>query len=731
MSLRQLDVAAQSTSSKRMTIKIDETAGSFSGQQRIKLEMAISPRLEELGLALEKAQSLARSVLDDLTSPEEWKKKHDRDTTAAERQILAALKIVDYVEKRSKDTPYAFVGLQLVDISLAHIEPARRDFWKALQSDGETRVESVRNGWQHTGRALELLVGLTERFERARQEYATAETVEKIKKMYQVYVENSLALLRPDGQSGNYARKRVEFDLDEEYLARLKEVLEMRNKLRAELARILAEDPRLLRRYLDRQRNGAKVIRSELADLIELQKELNRQTKAWTMVEEDQRDQLASVLMQRHIRDVEEIALTAADLHDRFETWLPLERNVDDPDLTATAELLQQMATATSDVNRVAGLYIGQQDAAKKEQSDKTDTDEESETEDETSESNESENEELAELVSDAEELYGLFNRLEVLLRQIGLREDGAGLVDFSTRRLKETKELIEVTSAWIRQLKSHQAGEFHRAAEVEQYQLAMSTDTLAGKLANIEQNLAGFLQRDDGSIPESIAEKARLLLSVLDEKVTPNQLGAVYALRRNQLQRTNSRQTAALEALELAARTYDEMIELTIIELDKLPVGDPLDQPDPTLDQLLARLEQEVDIAEELGIPRRPTNLQVIGDWMQDAGDNGLVTGSNRNQMLINQFREQQRQRQMAIEKAYRQALANAAKEAKAGKLVNIPAAAPARATRDWNVLASQLEDELQQGRDSAPPERYRKAIEQYFRQISRSADKDTSTVE
>jgi len=731
MSMRQLDVAPpQSTSSKRMMLKIDETAGSFSGQQRIKLEMAIAPRLEELGQSLEKAQRLSRSVLDDLSSPEAWESKHGRDTTAAERQILAALAVVDFVEKRSKGTPYAFVGLQMVDISLAHIEPARRDFWKSLQSDGEARVESIRNGWQHTGRALDLLVRLTERFDRARREYATAETVEKIKKMYQVYVENSLALLRPEGDSGLYSRKRVEFDLDEEYLARLKEVLEMRNELRAELARILAEDPRLLRRYLDRQRNSNNVLRSELADLAEKQSELNRKTKAWTMVEQPQRAQLASVLLQRHVRDVEEIALSAADLHDRFETWLPLERNVDDADLTATAELLQQIATATSEVNRVAGLYIGQQGSVKKTQPKQATPDEAGEADeadDQDATDDEAPNEALAAVVADAEKLYSLFNRLEVLLRQIGLREDGAGLADFSTRRLRDTRRLIEITSAWIRQLKSHQAGEYHRAAEVEQYQLAMLTDTLAGKLANIEQNLAGLLQRNDGSIPEAIAEKSRLLLSVLDEQVTPNQLGAVYALRRNQLQRANSRQVSALEALELAGRTYDEMIELTIIELDKLPVADPLADRDPTLDELLARLEQEVDFADQLGIPRRPTNLQIIRDW----NPSGEGNAGGNNQMVINQFREQQRQRQRAIEKAYRQALARAAKEANADNLVDAMPAAPARATRDWNVLASQLQDDLQQGRDSAPPERFRQAIEQYFRQISKSKAEDSSPAE
>jgi hypothetical protein len=47
------------------------------------------------------------------------------------------------------------------------------------------------------------------------------------------------------------------------------------------------------------------------------------------------------------------------------------------------------------------------------------------------------------------------------------------------------------------------------------------------------------------------------------------------------------------------------------------------------------------------------------------------------------------------------------------------------ARETVDWNVLLSQLGDDLQQSADKAPPERYRRAIEQYFRQISRPEKK------
>ena len=58
-----LDVA-QSSSSQRMRLKVDQWAGSFSGQQRRKLEVAIAPKLAALDEALAKAERTSQGVLD-------------------------------------------------------------------------------------------------------------------------------------------------------------------------------------------------------------------------------------------------------------------------------------------------------------------------------------------------------------------------------------------------------------------------------------------------------------------------------------------------------------------------------------------------------------------------------------------------------------------------------------------------------------------------------------------
>ena len=158
-------------------------------------------------------------------------------------------------------------------------------------------------------------------------------------------------------------------------------------------------------------------------------------------------------------------------------------------------------------------------------------------------------------------------------------------------------------------------------------------------------------MQRRDGTLPAPIAEKAREFLTTLDKQASPNQLASVYALHNNQLPRATQRQKAASDALTLAEKAYDEMMRLAIAELDKLPVQDPVADllDDPTLDELLAQLEQELPIEELLGIPQRPSNLQIIGDWLRP-GNNGMGGGG---QMALNQMRQNNQQARQRLDRA------------------------------------------------------------------------------
>jgi hypothetical protein len=732
--MNQLDVQSppsQSSTSNRMRLKIDEWAGSFANQERAALEMAIAPDLAELDELLSKAENLARNVLDFVDAGQEWQAAQGRDIDSAGQQVAKCLQIVEDLEVRTHGTPYAFVGLQLVNISKAHMQPARREYWKVQQTDAEVRVTATRDGWQHTVRAREMLAELNSKFETTRQEMELAESIEKVKKMYQVFVENSMAMLNgenEDNGSGGYRRKRVEFDVDEEYLARLKEVLEMRNKMRAELARILADDPRLLRRFIDSQQNRRRVLRHEMEEIVEQQGELNREVDAWTKADEESKPSLQSALLQRHAESASDLAVDAAVLQDKFDTWLPLAQQMDNADVQTAAKLLQDVATATEELSSDAEAFIAQNRRPELKEPAEGAAEgavpAEGDGPAEGPAPAEGETQALPtdvtvdQLATSAQGLHNQLTNLEVSLRQLGMQQDQADLSVFAANRLLETRTMITRSAEWIRQLKHHQNGNYPSAAEVEQYRLAMQTDSLAGKLANVEQQMAGLLQRADNKIPEDMALKSRELLASLDEQTAPNQLAAVYSLRRGQLPRAVERQTSALAGIQKAAKNYDELIKLAIEQLDKLPVQDPIASllEDPTLDELLAGLEQEFPIEELLGIPNRPSNLQIAGDMQQMGGDNAVATAANR-RMMMNQIRQQQRMRMRRMDRAVRRAVDRATQPTPESEPDDLQIA---RETVDWNVLLSDLGDDLQQGADKAPPERYRRAIEQYFRQIS-----------
>jgi hypothetical protein len=714
MPKRALDVG-QASSSKRMRLKIDELAGSFSGQQRAKLEMAIAPELEALDKALAKGQRTARGVLDQLESDAQWRAAHDREVTSAERSTVDAQEVINKLQQRSKDTPYAFIGLQVVDIGLAHVEPARDSFWKALESEGDDRAGSVRDGWQHLGRARELVAELRGQFERARREFQLAEAVERVKKMYQVYIENTQALLQiQDDDPDRYNRKMAEFKLDDEYLKRLREVLEMRRDLQAELARILGDDPRLLRRFMDAIRNRTNNLREELADLVAEQEDLNREVKAWSSVEEADRPRMARLLMLRQAQDADKISQAADELQSRYQAWLPLERESKDADLAAASKMIQEVATTAEELSSTAQQLVAESQRIKVAAPAKTPEDEAAETDATGAAAETAAEPSLDPLLANGQRLYDQLNTLDVALRQLAAREEGAESALFAANRLADTRRLIADTSAWVRQMRAHDAGSYTAAAEVDQYRLAMKTDALAGKLGTIEQTLSGLMQRSDGSLPEPIAQKSREFIAALDKEASPNQLAAVYSLHRNQLPRATDRQKAAGDALAKAGRLYDEMARLAIEEMDKLPVQDPISSllDDPTLDELLAQLEQELPILDTLGIPNRPSNLRIIGDWLRPGGGSGM--GS----FAANQMRQYQQRTRQRLDEAYRRAIAKALKEEQARRKIEIPKGT----LSDWNRLVSRLGDDLRQGRDKAPPEQYRRAIEQYFAEISRA---------
>jgi hypothetical protein len=206
--------------------------------------------------------------------------------------------------------------------------------------------------------------------------------------------------------------------------------------------------------------------------------------------------------------------------------------------------------------------------------------------------------------------------------------------------------------------------------------------------------------------LPDDILNLADEIKDGIRYDVLVEQMSAELGLRDGDLAAAKSHQKKAIEGLTRAEERFNKLIDRVIAEQDKVPPQVPdLDNMQlPTLEELLGRLESETDLAELLGIPDRPTNLDPLRGWLpsnQGSSGRGLMSSA--------------RDRARLIEQARRDALRAAREAAKPGSR-----ARPMATAAHWNTLGSRLEDAVRQGRGNTPPRQYRRPIERYFELIS-----------
>ena len=205
-------------------------------------------------------------------------------------------------------------------------------------------------------------------------------------------------------------------------------------------------------------------------------------------------------------------------------------------------------------------------------------------------------------------------------------------------------------------------------------------------------------LQDEDLQVPDGLVQQIQTLQKLVDAEIPTAQLLAAQSLLDAKAATANLQQQEITQDFDKAERTFDEILQAYADELDKLPPEDPIAEllRDPTLDEILAQLEREQDSFELLGLNGRPSNLQRMSFWsqMQKMGVMRRLTNA-----------------------AYRNALSRARAqvkgESKKPKL--------AKDNLRWNLLAGELGEDMLQGGNKIPPERYRSAIQQYTDQISK----------
>ena len=102
------------------------------------------------------------------------------------------------LREETRDGEFAFIGLQMVDISRTHITPARdRVFRGTRDAHGDHAMAAL----EHVVRSRELLAALLKRFDRVARDKELAKALKTAVKMYEVYVEKTQQLMRAARQN--------------------------------------------------------------------------------------------------------------------------------------------------------------------------------------------------------------------------------------------------------------------------------------------------------------------------------------------------------------------------------------------------------------------------------------------------------------------------------------------------------------------------------------------------
>jgi type II secretory pathway pseudopilin PulG len=498
-----------------------------------------------------------------------------------------------------------------------------------------------------------------------------------------VFVEETMAMLassRPEVNSRG--RKMDELELDEEFLKRYAELLKRWEETLAELAKVLGKDPRLLARYMNTSRRSADTLRDQLTLLHRRQEELLAsltQLKNEPRTDATKPSATAKAIQERLQQELLEIASQAAAIPEDFNTWLPAGVKADDQSIKALREDAARIATTATLA------------ASAPQSPDKGPTS-----------------------VQKVNELVTQLTKLEAALES---RTSGAepALTQHLRRRLAQVRKLEQQANVWTEKQDYIKANRLNRAIEVDQHRLSEETLALAGKLENLQAQLAGLPDEAAAQIQKMGTE----LTDGIKYDVLVAEMSAELGLRDGLLGVAGEQQRKAVDEFARAEERFDKLINRIIEEQDKVPAQVPdIDQIQlATLEDLLARLEAEPDFGDLLGVPDRMINLQQFRDWLgRSRGSGGGSKGSSGRRRSPQSMADRAREQARLAEQARRNALR---------AVQNAQKTAPKQTTRmaaHWNTLGSRLEDAVRQGRGNTPPRQYRQPIERYFELISRS---------
>ncbi len=156
--------------------------------------MAIDPVLQRLKGLLEDALAAVETAQDRFQQTTNYSDTERDLVIEAKDYLRQSESAISELNSKTSGTAYAFIGLQLSSIGTQHIEPANESLGAITAETLETIADNLNNGRFHIERALALLNALDKSYEAAKREEKIAESMQRLSKMHQLFLENSQKL---------------------------------------------------------------------------------------------------------------------------------------------------------------------------------------------------------------------------------------------------------------------------------------------------------------------------------------------------------------------------------------------------------------------------------------------------------------------------------------------------------------------------------------------------------
>jgi hypothetical protein len=688
-----------------------------------------------------------------------------------DEELLSIEEAIAGLRTDTRDTEYAFVGLQMVDIGRFHVTPARDRVFAAMQTPVGSDSNTSKS-LHHIERARELLAALLKQYDEIVKEKKLEDSLEETFTMYEVYVDKRHKLLRETRQNKHpLSRKMGIIEVDQAYLDRRAEVETLRREMLAEFARMLADDPRLASRYLDLIKRRRASLLEQLSELTERQEDLTTELSGWLAVDESQRKDLWSLIVDMRLQSADQLASDAAEISEQMVKTLPLSLDADRGTASAALRFVQDAAQIAREISfETRNLYGGSDQPS------------------------------LKKLSQRSAQLLARLQQTERALDRLSFENDGTDangdvneVVEYASARLVELQAVTDRANDWSQTLQHILKQEYPPIASGDQQRLGIATELLRVSLLSMEDELQGQFQRAAGNTdePVSVPQEVRELIYELHrvmEGITLNQAAATWSLSVPDLTDAELQQYKALEGFQKAEDLFEQIRRTVVKYLDEYEVEDPTiaQLEDPTLDEFLEDLEREPNIAVQLGIPNRPRNLRVIADsmqWQRQGADYLNQSLNAARQRMRDAMKKRQQEKQTAgtkpedpqdekpdpetdvkdLEEMIRRSVAKLEEKMKneemteaerkqmealaenmkrylkksadqpnaqqlwrkiaesdqAEAMLKAMARGEAIPDQQWNKILSTLNEGLWQIRGRTPPEEFRKSIEQYQEQI------------